>query len=94
MYADDTTLTSTLENFEKLTDAASLEGELNEEILKVYCWLLSKKLTLNTAKSKFMIFFKNPKVIPRVNFKIGGNTIEQVAEFNFLGINIDQNITW
>ena len=26
--------------------------------------------------------------------KIAGNTIEQVAEFNFLGINIDQNITW
>ena len=32
MYADDTTLTSSLENFGKLTDAASLERELNEEI--------------------------------------------------------------
>ena len=94
MYADDSTLTSTLENFGKLTDAASLERELNEEISKVYCWLLSNKLTLNTAKSKFMIFFKHPKVIPRLNLKIAGNTIEQVAEFNFLGINIDQNITW
>ena len=41
-----------------------------------------------------MIFFKHPKVIPRLNLKIAGNTIEQVAEFNFLGINIDQNITW
>ena len=56
MYADDNTLTSTLENFGKLTDVASLERELNEEISKVYCWLLSNKLTLNTAKSKFMIF--------------------------------------
>ena len=94
MYADDTTLTSTLENFGKLTDAESLERELNEEILKVYCWLLSNKLTLNAAKSKFMIFFKHLKVIPRLNLKIARNTIEQVAEFNFLGINIDQNITW
>ena len=50
--------------------------------------------TLNTAKSKFMIFFKHPKVILRLNLKITGNTIEQVAECNFLGINIDQNITW
>ena len=41
-----------------------------------------------------MIFFKHPKVIPRLNLKITGNTIEQVAECNFLGINIDQNITW
>ena len=60
----------------------------------MYCWLLSDKLTLNTAKSKFMIFFKHPKVISRLNLKIAGNTIEQVVEFNFLGINIDQNITW
>ena len=42
----------------------------------------------------FMIFFKYPKVIPWLNLKIEGNTIEQVAKFNFLGINIDQNITW
>ena len=33
MYADDTTLISTLKNFEKLTDVAR---ELNEEISKVY----------------------------------------------------------
>ena len=65
-----------------------------KEILKIYCWLLCNKLTLNTAKSKFMIFFKHPKAIPRLNLKIAGNTIEQIAEFNFLWINIDQNITW
>ena len=66
LYADDTTLTSTLKNFGKLTDVASLERELNEEISKVHCWLLSNKLTLNTAKCKFMISFKHPKVIPRL----------------------------
>ena len=92
MYADDTTLTSTLENFGKLTDVASLERELNKDISKVYCWLLSNKLTLNTAKYKFQNI-RHPKVIPRLNLKIAGNTIEHVAEFNFLGINIDQNIT-
>ena len=32
MFADDTSLTSTLENFGKITDVASLERELNEEI--------------------------------------------------------------
>ena len=58
MYADDTILTSTLENFREITDVASLERELNKEISKVYCWLLSNKLTLNTAKSKFMIFLQ------------------------------------
>ena len=94
MYADDTTLTSTLKNFGEISDIAGLERELNEEMSKIYGWLLSNKLTLNTAKSKFMIFFKHLKVIPKLNLKIAVNAIEQVAEFNFLGIDIDQNITW
>ena len=57
-------------------------------------WLLSNKLTLNAAKSKFIIFFKVPKVVPRLNLTITGNPIEQVNEFIFLGITLDQNITW
>ena len=94
MYADDTTLTSTLENFGGVNDVASLERELNKEITKVYSWLLRSKLTLNAAKSKFMIFFKVPKVVPRLNLTIAGNPIEQGNEFNFLGITLDHNITW
>ena len=87
-------MTSNLENFGEISDVAGLERELNKEMSNIYGWLLSNKLTLNTAKSKFMIFFKHPKVIPKFNLNIAGNAIEQVAEFNFLGINIDQNITW
>ena len=91
MFADDTTLASTLENFGTVTDVTNLERELiaNQEITKVYSWLLSDKL----AKSKFMIFFKVPKVVPRLSLTIAGNPIEQVNEFNFLGITLDQNIT-
>ena len=94
MYADDTTLASTLENFGTLNDVTNLERELNQEITKVYSWLLSNKLMLTTAKSKFMIFFKVPKVVSRLSLTIAGNPIEQVNEFNFLGITLDQNITW
>ena len=31
MYVDDTTLTSTLKNYRKITDVASLERELNND---------------------------------------------------------------
>ena len=41
-----------------------------------------------------MIFFKVPKVVPSPNLTIAGNHIEQVNEFNFLGITLDRNITW
>ena len=87
-------MASTLENFGTVNDVTNLERELNQEITKVYSWLLSNKLMLNAAKSKFMIFFKVPKVVPRLSLTIAGNPIEQVNEFNFLDITLDQNITW
>ena len=94
MYADDTTLVSTLENFGALNNIAVIEDEINREITKISHWLHSNKLLLNTAKSKFMVFFKHPKTIPKLKLTINDNPIEQVTEFNFLGITIDQNVTW
>ena len=55
-----------------------------KEITKISHWLHSNKLLLNTAKSKFMVFFKHPKAIPKLKLTINDNPIEQVTEFNFL----------
>ena len=41
-----------------------------------------------------MIFFKHPKVIHKLNISVNDNQIDQVDEFNFLGITIDQSVTW
>ena len=41
-----------------------------------------------------MIFFKHPKIITKLNILANGNPIDEVQEFNFLGITIDQNIAW
>ena len=41
-----------------------------------------------------MIFFKHPKVIHKLNMSVNDNQIDQVDEFNFLGITIDQSVTW
>ena len=90
MYADDTTLVSHLGNFGQVNDINTLEQELNKEISNV--WLLSNKPLLNVAKLKFIIFFKHPGTIPKLNIPINGNPVEQVTNFNFLGITIDQNL--
>ena len=63
-----TTLASTLENFGTVNDVTNLERELNQEITKVYSWLLSNKLMLNAAKSKFIIFFLNSKNRTKAKF--------------------------
>ena len=94
MYADDTTLISTLETFGNTNRPTEMENNISNEISKITTWLHSNKLKLNASKSKFMIFFKHPKIIPKLNIWANGNQIDEVQEFNFLGITIDQNITW
>ena len=94
MYADDTTLISTLETFGNTNRPTEIENNISNEISKITTWLHSNKLKLNVSKSKFMIFFKHPKSIPKLNILANGNQIDEVQEFNFLGITIDQNITW
>ena len=81
MYADDTTLVSHLENFGAIN--IEIERKINQEISKVNTWLLSNKLVLNVAKSKFMLFFKHPKVVPTLKLLINGHPIEQVTNLTF-----------
>ena len=40
------------------------------------------------------MFIKHPKTLPKLNITANGILIDQVSEFNFLGITIDGNITW
>ena len=94
MYAEDTTLVSKLEYFGDRNNAKEIEQNINKEIYKITTWPHSNKLRLNVSKSKFMIFFKHPKVRPKLNISINNNQINQVDEFNFLGITINQSVTW
>ena len=41
-----------------------------------------------------MSFYKHPKVVPKLNISVNGNPIDQVEDFNYLGITLDQHITW
>ena len=86
MYADDTALISTLENFGSTNNAKELEQNINDEDSKVVTWLQSNKLKLNVSKSKFMLFYKHPKVFPKLNILVNGIPIDQVKDFNCLGI--------
>jgi hypothetical protein len=94
LYADDTTLTSTFCSFNY---GESPEGLLNTEINKVFYWLCANKLSLNIAKTKYMIFHSPNKNIQNVNFPnvcINNLPIERVTEFNFLGLTITSSLSW
>ena len=92
IYADDTTLSSTLNVFSDNTHDRNLESLINEELVKINDWLKINKLSLNVVKSKFMIFQKKNTEI--LNLKIDNINIDQVKEFNFLGLIIDTNLNW
>ena len=101
LYADDTTLDSPLCSFDILSDTntynnANVTRNINLELKNITDWLAVNKLSLNVKKTKFMIFHYRQRnisgYIPEI--KIGDIMIDRVHDFNFLGLTIDENMTW
>ena len=90
LYADDTTLNSTLDCFENGKD--EIQNSITTELQKVFKWLDVSKLCLNTAKSKYMLFHMLQKILLELSFSFNGIPIKNVKEFNFLGLIIDSNL--
>ena len=70
---------------------------INSELFKISTWIKCNKLLLNSKKTKFMIFHNRQFVINDDEIpvlKINNTCIEQVEEFLFLGIMINDNVTW
>ena len=59
MYADDTTIYFNLEDF----DPDNVSNEINNELEKITKWLQINKLSLNTQKTKLMVFHRKQKHI-------------------------------
>ena len=92
LYADDTTLNSTLDTFG--TNQVDIEKSIIIELQNILKWLDVNKLCLNVSKSKFMLFHMPQKVIPCLSFSINGLQIENVYNFNFLGLTINCHLDW
>ena len=86
LYADDTTLNSTLDCHGTTTD--EIESSIVNELQKIFKWLDVNRLCLNVAKSKFMLFHMPHKIIPNLTFDFNGVHIEQVNEFIFWGCSL------
>ena len=90
MYADDTTIYFNLEEF----DRYNLEQDITNELENITLWLKRNKLSLNVQKTKLMIFHRKQKQINELNILIDGIAIERVESFNFLGLIIDEGLSW
>jgi exonuclease III len=94
IYADDTTLSTTLNYFSENISDSNIDRKLNTEIEKITKWLKLNKLSLNVQKTKAMIFHTSRRKIRNPKLKIESNDILFVTEFNFLGIHLDSNLRW
>ena len=89
LYADDTNLFTAHENLEILIN------QINCELIKVSEWLKINKLSLNVKKTHFINFHNRQKkidIVPKIN--IDKNQIDQVRFTKFLGVLINENLTW
>ena len=92
LFADDTALGVSSDNFN------DLQLRMNREIDKVQNWLFANKLSVHYAKKTQYILFVPPgkaKDKPS-NFMVqmGGNVIEQTESYKYLGVLIDEKLSW
>ena len=91
LFADDTNLTVAGETIEEV------ELAMNNDLLRIKEWLLANKLSLNVAKTEFLLIGSHHKLNnldskPSVN--IGHDSIKQVQHSTVLGVEIDENLSW
>ena len=92
MFADDTNLFFEHENI------STLFSEVNNELMKINEWFKANKLSLNVEKTKYSLFHKSnqqdniPLKLP--NLVINGHKIEKVNTIRFLGVILDENLSW
>ena len=92
MFADDTNLFYSNENI------TSLFETVNRELGNINLWFQANKLSLNVIKTKYVFFHKpRKKMIIPLNLpilKINETEIKRVQSIKFLGVIIDENLTW
>ena len=98
LYADDSTLCSTLCSFNSMynMDEGTVTKSLhiNMELSKISDWLKLNKLSLNASKSKYMVFHTSQKHVVYPKLEIDLVMIEQVEKFNFLELILNEHLNW
>ena len=89
MYADDTNA------FHSDKCLKSLTHVMQEEMNEVIKWLNVNKLSINTTKTKYIIFkSRNKKCDIEIDIKLNDNIIQQASHIKFLGVILDRELTW
>jgi hypothetical protein len=67
---------------------------INKDLNSLEDWFKANKLSLNISKTHYMIFPGQPTKHENLSLKINNEIINQVHKVKFLGMIIDENLTW
>ena len=90
IYADDTVLCYSSKS------VSDLEHHINADLGTVSDWFSRNLLTLNISKYNFVIFGSPQKLnrIQGVSVKVEGTSIERTQSFKYLGVTLQQSMSW
>ena len=89
LCADDTNM------FASGKDTNNLVSNLNSTILTVSDWLKANKLSINVKKTHYMVWYPRSFTMDRsLPLEFNGQQIEEVSETKFLGVILDNGLTW
>ena len=89
LFADDTNL------FISHNDPDYLNDTLNSELNNLSTWFAANRLSLNLSKTNFMVFKpRQKKQLFEFHVSIDEQPIPSVSETMFLGVFIDDNLSW
>ena len=74
----------------------SLSQVVNNALKEIQKWLELNRLSLNVKKTKYMIFYNHQRdIINHIpKLELNGELLVRVEDFDFLGLTIDQHMTW
>ena len=91
LFADDAALIIHAKSLKQLKKLLKTQSKV------FFDWLVLNKLTLNYGKTKYMIFQKkgiSHRLLKKINLNINKNNIKQVEIFEYLGVYVDNKLSW
>ena len=92
LFADDTNLTAAGESIN------DVEAAINSDLENLRKWLIANKLSLNVAKTEFILIGSEPMIKSILNRQpniiIENKPIKQVYDCKTLGVTVDQHLSW
>ena len=87
LFADDTTI------YKNNKSILKLKNDIENDFKQILDWFKANKLTFNIEKTKFMLFKVNNSN-QDFDLQINNITIKKSPVCKFLGVLIDENLTW